>query len=240
MRIGELGEALFQSIRMQLAVERYQGETVSRAANLDTLDTPVSDTMWILRHIIDIRHIADPLDQIAAVRSLLSRADPGPGSYYDELGNPANRPHLVIGIGGTKDPDFRTSALTGFRYPDTLQDRAPIAWKCWAESLFDAPLTMHYSDLDRRRAYRLRVVHPGDSPPMKLRLVANGTHEIHPFLMRAWPPDPQEFAIPQEATSNGELTLAWTREPGQGGNGSGCQVAEVSLLLVPEEKDGTH
>ncbi len=43
-RVGELAAALFQSIRMQLAVERYQGEAVERGANLDTLDTPVSDT----------------------------------------------------------------------------------------------------------------------------------------------------------------------------------------------------
>src|SRR5262249_16922793 len=32
-RVLELGAALFQSIRMQLAVERYQGEAVDRAAN---------------------------------------------------------------------------------------------------------------------------------------------------------------------------------------------------------------
>ena len=28
----------------------------------------------------------------------------------------------------------------------------------------------------------------------------------------------------------GELTLRWYREPGQGGNGRGCQVAEVWLI----------
>jgi hypothetical protein len=231
-RMGELAEALFQSIGMQLAVERYQAEAVGRAANLDTADTPVSDAMWMLWQVSDIRRMDDPMAQIAAIRSLISRTDPGLGGFYDQLGDVANRPHLITGPGGRKDPDFRTSALIGFRTPDTLQDEAPMAWKCWAESFYDAPLTMRYTDLDRQGHYRLRVVHSGNAPQMKLRLVANGTHEIHPFVLRAWPPAPQEFAIPQEATSGGELTLAWTREPGQGGNGGGCQVAEVWLILV--------
>ena len=41
---------------------------------------------------------------------------------------------------------------------------------------------------------------------------------------------PVEFDIPREATRNGELNLTWTREPGQGGNGRGCQVSEIWLI----------
>jgi hypothetical protein len=44
------------------------------------------------------------------------------------------------------------------------------------------------------------------------------------------PIQPLEFDLPTEATANGELTLTWTREPGLGGNGRGCQVAEVWLI----------
>ncbi len=229
-RIGELGAMLFQSIRMQLAVERYQGEAVNRAANLDTLDTPVSDTMWMRRQILNIRAMSDPMAQIVAIHSLLFRTDPGPGGFYDQLGNVSARPHLVPGPGSVKDPDFRQSALIGFNYPDALQDKAPMAWKCWAESLDNAPLTMQYRNLNPHGQYRLRVVHSGDAPHTKLRLVANDKVEIHPYILRAWPPAPQEFALPPEATSSGELKLSWTREPGLGGNGRGCQVAEVWLI----------
>jgi hypothetical protein len=232
-RVLELAAALFQSIRMQLAVERYQGEAVDRAANLDTLDAPVSDAMWLRRQIIEIRKLTDPMAQIAAIRSLLLRADPGPEGFYDQLGNVANRPHLLLGPGSTEDPDFRISPLIGFRYPDQQQDKAPMAWKCWAESLYDAPLTMHYPNLNRQMQYRLRVVYSGDAPHVKLRLMANETVEVHPLILRSWPPAPQEFAIPPEATSSGELKLAWTREPELGGNGRGCQVAEVWLIQAP-------
>jgi hypothetical protein len=44
------------------------------------------------------------------------------------------------------------------------------------------------------------------------------------------PVRPLEFDVPGEATATGELTLSWSREPGLGGNGRGCQVSEVWLI----------
>jgi hypothetical protein len=42
-----------------------------------------------------------------------------------------------------------------------------------------------------------------------------------------------EFTIPAEATADSTLKLSWTREPGLGGNGRGCEVAEVWLMQIP-------
>lgn len=229
-RVRELAEALFQSIRMQLAVQRYQGEAVGRGANLETLDYPVTDAPWLRKQIGQIRQLPNPDDQVKAIHRLLTRTDPGPGGFYDELGNLSNRPHLVLGAGGWNDPEFRESALTGFNYPDHLGADAPMAWKCWAESLFDAPLRMRYTGLDPDASYKIRVVYSGDNRRMKMRLVANQKYEIHPLQLRPWPPKPQEFDIPREATAGGELKLAWTREQGLGGNGRGCQVSEVWIV----------
>jgi hypothetical protein len=233
-RVAELGYALFQSIHMQLAVERYQGEAVDRGANLDTLDTPVTDVSWMRQQLSAIQSIGGPEKQIQAIRELLSRTDPGPGGFYDELGNIANRPHLAPGLGPVKDPEFRHTPETQFGYPDRLGPAGPVAWKHWAGSLFDAPIELRYEGLDRRRGYKLRVVFSGSSPRFKLRCQANDHIEIHPYIERAWPPALQEFAIPREATSSGTLKLFWTREAGLGGNGTGCQVAEVWLMPVPE------
>ncbi len=74
-RIEELGATLFQSIRMQIAVERYDAEAIHRAANLDTLDTPVSDTMWMCRQIMEIRKMDGPIIRADAyqIPSNLSR-----------------------------------------------------------------------------------------------------------------------------------------------------------------------
>jgi hypothetical protein len=229
-RVRELGEALFQSIHMQLAVDRYQGEAVNRAANLETLETPLTDIAWLRAQILEIRKLSSASQQVAAVRALLRRTDPGPGGFYDELGNPSNRPHLVSGPGHIEDPEFRESALTGFDYPDRLRDTAPAAWKHWAESLYDGPLGMQYSDLDSAAQYLIRVVYGGESRHIRIRLVANQSHEVHPLMERPWPPRALEFDLPAEATKTGNLSLAWTREAGLGGNGRGCQVSEVWII----------
>ena len=229
-RVLELGEALFQSIHMQLAVNRYQGEAVSRGANLETLDTPLTDGGWLGAHLADIRKLATAAEQIDALKQLLARTDPGPGGCYDQLGNPANRPHVVIEPDAAEDPEFRRTLLTGFEYPDSLGKSAPVAWKRWGESLFDAPLRLHYDGLDPDGHYRLRVVYSGNASDVRVRLVANEKYEIHALLKKPWPPKPIEFDLPAGATSAGRLDLAWTREPGLGGNGRGCQVSEVWLI----------
>jgi hypothetical protein len=229
-RVRELAATLLQSIQMQLAVDRYRGEAISRGANLETLETPVTDVGWMRAQIAGIRKLPAPNDQVSAIKELLARTDPGPGGFYDQLGSPGNRPHLILGPGSTEDPEFRHSALTGFSYPDVLGASIPIAWKSWAESLFDAPLKMQYGELDTAAQYRIRVVYSGDSRRIRIRLVANEKFEIHPLMARPWPPKPLEFDIPPEATSNGKLELAWTREQGLGGNGRGAQVSEVWLI----------
>ncbi len=229
-RILELGEALYQSIHMQLAVERYQAEAVERAANLDTLDAPLSDAPWLKKQFAEIRRLPSRFDQIRAMEALLDRANPGPGGFYDDLGNLACQPHLARGLGPTQDPEFRASSLVGFGYPDWSPERTPVAWKRWAEALFDAPLELRYSNLDPNAQYKVRVVYSGDSPEKRIRLEAAENTQVHAFISKPLPVRPQEFNIPLDATRKGELTLKWFREPGLGGNGRGCQVAEVWLI----------
>jgi hypothetical protein len=74
------------------------------------------------------------------------------------------------------------------------------------------------------------VVYGGDSPNARIRLVANGSIEIHPLIKKPAPVAPVEFDIPQEATRNGQLLLTWNRDPALGGNGRGCQVSEIWLI----------
>ena len=215
---------------MQLAVDRYRGEAVVRGTNLETLDYPVTNIAWLRKQLAAIRRLSSSNEQVTAIQQLLGRTDPGPGGFYDDLGDPQNRPHLILGPGPVLDPEFRKSVFTGFGYPDRLGAEAPIQWKRWAESLFDSPLQMHYDDLDPAATYKIRVVYSGDARRIQIRLAANTNIEIHPLTTRPSPPKPLEFDIPPEATRGGQLDLSWTREQGLGGNGRGCQVSEVWLI----------
>jgi hypothetical protein len=97
--------------------------------------------------------------------------------------------------------------------------------------MFDSPVEMHYTGLDPTAVYRIRVIYGGEiMSSRKMRLIANGGYEIHPHLEISKPTETLEFDIPPAATAGGELRLAWTNQPGAGGAGRGCQIAEVWLL----------
>ena len=243
-RIFELGEALFQSIGMQLSVEKYKAIGIDRGASLDTLDYPLNNRVWLRERFAKIRKLGAENERLAALDEILNWTDPGPGGFYDDLGNIARQPHLVRGAGFAQDPGAMESPRVDFEEdlvvdePDEKPDGARrISWMDHAETLYEAPLQMHYAGLDPKASYKIRIMYAGDSPRKKIRLVANNQIEVHPFIAKPFPFKPLEFEIPAAATAGGELTLSWYGEPGQGGNGRGCQVSEVWLI---KEVAGVH
>jgi hypothetical protein len=244
-RIFELGEALFQSIGMQLSVGKYQAIAVDRGACLDTLDYPLNDRAWLKEHFAAIRRLKTEAQRLAAVDEIVQWTNPGPGGFYDDLGNVARQPHLVRGPGFAADPGCYVSARLDWEEdlvvdePDERPTAARrISWMDHAETLYDTPLRLRYTGLDPHARYRVRVVYAGDAPNRKIRLVANDGVEVHPLIAKPSPFRPVEFALPPAATATGELNLSWLGEPGLGGNGRGCQVSEVWLLKEPGPRAG--
>lgn len=228
-RVFEMAEALFQSIHMQLSVPRYQAISIGRGANLDAIDFALNDRVWLHNQFTAIRAMANEPDRLARLNAIVNWTDPGPGGFYDDLGNSSRQPHLLPGAGFAKDPDFLKSALTGFGSRNPEQGWR-VSWYNHAESLYDEALKMRYTGLDASASYKVRVVYGGDAPETPIRLIANEHAEIHGYRKKQNPPVPQEFDIPQAATREGTLLLEWNRPPGLGGNGRGTQVSEVWLI----------
>ena len=225
-RIGELAAALFQSIRMQLDVEHYKAIEVGRGTTLATVDWPLNDREWLMDRFVEVRKLDTEAKRIAAIDRFLDRTNPGPGGFYDDLGDPSRQPHLLRGPQTyAQDPDFRLTSSISF---DT-QPGWPMAWRQVAQTLYATPLQLRYEGLDREAHYRVRIVYGGDNFRPKIRLESEGI-EIHPLIAKPSPLRPLEFDVPASATNDGVLTLSWTQEPGRGGNGRGCQVAEVWLI----------
>jgi hypothetical protein len=225
-RVFELAEALFQSIRMQLSVPRYKAIDVGRGATLDTIDQVLNDRLWLKRQFNEIRKFDNETARLSALRAIVNWTNPGPGGFYDDLGDARRRPHLVSGLSYDKDP-------ASFHGPMTAFDQHPEWRRSWcrhAGTIFGQPLRMHYEGLDRDGDYRLRVVYTGDMFQVKIALKANDSIDVHPPLLKPRDMKPLEFDLPRAATHGGALTLAWTAEPSRGGNGRGCQVAEVWLI----------
>lgn len=236
-RILQLGEALFQSIGMQLSIEKYQAIAVDRGASLDTLEYPLNNRSWLRERFAAIRKLASEPERLKVLNEVIEWTNPGPGGFYDDLGAPSRQPHLVQGFSFADDPGRLQSARSGFEEDLVVDDPSEsaggarrISWMDHAESLYDAPLSMRYTGLDPKARYKLRVVYGGDNPKRKIRLAVNDNTEIHPYVEKPVPFKPLEFPIPPTATAQGHLKLTWLGEPGLGGNGRGCQVSEVWLI----------
>lgn len=236
-RLGELGEALFQTIGMQLSVAKYRAIAPDRGATLDTLDFPLNDRLWLKARFALIRQSASEAERLRAIESITQWTNPGPGGFYDDLGNSASQPHVVRGAGFRNDPGGYQSSRVGFEedlVADAPDEKLGVprrrSWIDHAETLYDAPLQMRYTGLEPNAPYTLRVAYVGDNPRRKIRLVANDRIEIHPLMPKPVPFRILEFSIPSDATALGQLTLSWYGEPGLGGNGRGCQVSEVWLM----------
>jgi hypothetical protein len=183
---------------------------------------------WLLARFAEATALDKDEDRLAAIDRIVRWTDPGPGGYYDDLGNPAQQLHLLRGLPFEEDPQRFKSTLTGFGYrPDWR-----LSWMTHAESFWETPLRMRYTGLDRAAQYRVRIVYAGDVFSMNtlIRLVANDQYEIHPALQKPSPIKPVEFDVPIEATRGGDLTLTFSGPAGVGSAGRGNQIAEVWLL----------
>jgi hypothetical protein len=227
-RVFELGEALFQSVHMQLSVPRYAAIDPGRGANLDLIDRPITDAAWLRARFAEIRAIPTESARLEAIDAIVNWTNPGPGGFYDDLGDPLNRPHIELGEGFDKDPAFFHTVRTGFGARRNTPWRA--SWYRHAETLYGNTLKLRYTGLDPAARYKVRFTETGDSTPRATRLVANGKFEVHPMRKKDADVKPVEYEIPAEATAGGTLVLEWQPDPAESGNGRFVQVSEVWLV----------
>ncbi|MFM1801887.1 MAG: hypothetical protein RJA81_1239 [Planctomycetota bacterium] len=225
-RTDELAEALFQSpARMQLATVKYHGMR-GRGTSQDQIDVPLNDRPWLIPQLKSITTLPTENERYEALRALLTRTEPGPGGYYDDLGDITRQPHLVPPTEPYfKDTDFRRSPFTGFEY----RLEAPIAWCRYIQTMYDTPIVLKYDHLDPTEEYELRVTYAGDNFRVNIQAEADG-RLIHGPIKKPNPHRTLTFAIPKDLTADGKLELKFNRELGLGGNGRGCQVAEVWVM----------
>lgn len=231
-RVFELAEALFQSTRMQLSVEKYYAIAVRRGANLDLISYPLNDRLWLEEQFKRIAQINIEQDRLNEIEKITNWKNPGPGGFYDDLGDLGNQPHLVPGESYKDDPSFYHSPFVGFSL-SRISRRSRrnmnlrVSWGRYMQTLYSHPLKMHYSNLDKTAQYEVKVTYISTTP---IRLVADEDMMVHDYTKRAAEIGPVSFDIPLEATKDGELTLKWNMKLGQGGHGRGCQIAEVWLM----------
>jgi len=224
-----LADSLFAAIGSQTSVARHGAQNRTRGAFMDGIDEPLNNAAWLQSQFRHIRDLPDEPARLTAIDQVLNRTNPGPGGFYDSLGEPGSERRIVNSIPWKDDPGTLKSPRITFYYePDRADDRdIPLAWKKQADTLYTTPLRLAYDHLDPRAEYSVRASYSGRTNH-RMRLMANDRFVIRDVI-KSRDPVIQEFPIPKAATASGHLELEWSAGEGE----RSCEVAEVWLIRHP-------
>ncbi len=197
-RIVALCDALFKSIGLQTSVEKYNASGEERGAVLDFVDYPLNNRWWLEDEFKKVRAMGSEKEKLARLLVLANWENPGPGSFYDDIGNVAKSLHVE---GDAEQED-------AFRGPE------PTFW-WWNEGKSRARLSQQttmwpkrvvYEGLDPKATYVVRTGGYGKS-----LLKVNGQRmegtQIGDF---------HEFKISPEQVRDQRLVLTWDKPTDEG------------------------
>lgn len=183
-RIEELCSALFQSVGLQTSVEKYDASGAERGAVLDFINVPLNNRWWLEDEMKKAEALADVAAQRARLREIALWEEPGPGSYYDDIGHEEKGPRVDLG-----DEDEPL-----FWWLDQGRSRLRLSSQTtmW-------PKRVVYEGLDPQGQYEVKTGGQGQS---LLRI--NGER-----VSGRKEGDFHVFAVPAGALSGGKVELRW-------------------------------
>ena len=198
-RILELCDALYQSICLQSSVKQHEAEGGERGAFLDYVDVPLNNRWWLEDEFAKIRKLGSNDEKIARLEVLRTWENPGEGSYYDDLGNVANAPHLTFATDENTDPLMTSRTQPTFWWLDNGFSRTRLSWQ-WT---LHKPEAVVYEGLDPQASYVVRTT--GYGQPL-LRI--NG-QRVEPTQVGRELGQFSLFQVPAAAVATRRLVLTW-------------------------------
>ncbi len=195
-RIVDLCEKLFQSIGLQTSVEKYHASGAERGAVLDFVDYPLNNRWWLEDEFQKIRALPSESDKVRRLAEIAAWENPGPGSYYDDVGNMIRSPR-VDGDQEVEPESFRRREPL-FWWWDQGMSRARLSWQAtmW-------PRRVVYEGLDPNATY---VVRTGGYGQSLLRIDDQpATPVVDGKLMGEY----KEFPVAPEHIRDRRLVLTW-------------------------------
>jgi hypothetical protein len=207
-RITQLCDDLYASIGLQTSVPKYHASGSERGAVLDFLNYPLNNRWWLEDELAKARAMHTEEAKTARLEELAKWEHPGPGSFYDDIGNIAKSPHEVRNeklAGPLSDVD--NMPLPGLMF---WIDKDPLARA--RQSWFSDegwPVALKYTGLDPEADYVVRTTGCGDC-----FLRVNGVR-LEPTLDGRKIGEFKEFPAPRGLYRDGNITITFdpTFEP---------------------------
>ncbi len=209
-RIEKLCDDLFHSIGLQTSEKKYQASGAERGCVLDFLYYPLNNRLWVEDQLKLAKALPSEKEKVARLAELATWENPGPGSYYDSLGNVAKSPHEVRNdkiAAPLLDVDNMNLPTQMFWVGNSQQARlrhALFTYEGW-------PVALKYPNIDPKADYVIRTSGVGDC-----LLRVNGTR-VAPTAGKNGRNlgDIKEFVIPRLLYQDGQMNLTFdaTFEP---------------------------
>ena len=201
-RIVALGDALFDTIGMQTSVERHQSSGTQRGCVLDLIHYPLFNRWWIEDQFEEIAELEDVEEMTERLLTIATWENPGPGSFYDDIGNVSASPRRLVIETTDTDPELRRIGNAGFMWWDSGYSRTRPSWQSYQSR---SP-GLRYEGLDPEATYTLRATGMGEPIVMAndevLTRIEGERAEIGEFM---------HFEVPQAAYEDGILIISWDR-----------------------------
>ena len=200
-RIDDLCEALFRSISLQTSMSRFKASGAERGCFLDFADYPLNSRWWLEDEFAAVRALPSEPEKLARLEILRTWEHPGAGSFYDDVGNPAKSPHVVIGDLSTLGMRVARTPIPEVLWWDDGSSRKRPAWM----DVMNWPLAMHYTGLDKSAQYVVRTTGYGTC------LLSIDGERVRPTIDRKGIGEFKEFLVPRHLVTDGTLHLTFER-----------------------------
>lgn len=197
-RIVDLCDQLFHSIGLQTSVPKYHAIGEERGAVLDFVDYPLNNRWWLEDQFKEIRQLGSNEAKVNRLRQLASWAHPGPGSFYDDLGNIANSPHAIYDGFGDRPKGQAIEREPTFWWWDQGKSRARLSWQ-----VTQWPRSVTYEGLDPKGVYVVRSSGYGQA------LLRMNGDRVEPTVNGTKMGEFKEFRVAEQYLKNRKLVLTW-------------------------------
>ncbi|NUN97333.1 MAG: hypothetical protein HUU16_14305, partial [Candidatus Omnitrophica bacterium] len=151
--IFELAQRLFDTIALQTSVPKYGASGAERGASLDFVDRPLNNLWWYEDEFAAIKKFDSEAKKLERLAILASWENPGPGSFYDDVGDIAQSEHVIFGEDANTDPLFERNPCPGFMWWEGGLSRRRNSWPAYMDLL----IGMRYDGLDPSGNYTVRI-----------------------------------------------------------------------------------
>ncbi len=204
-RIVQLYDDLFRSIGLQSSVEKYQASGAERGASLDFIDMPLNNRWWLEDEFKKVAALGTEAEKTARLREIARWDNPGPGSFYDDIGNTANSPRIRRSEVFYSNPAENAHPEPLFWWIDNGKSRQRLSW----QSTMDWPEAAVYEGLDPGAAHTVRTCGYGAEV-----LLMDG-ERVTPVRDGRGIGEVKEYPVPAELVKDRKLVVTWEAPKGE-------------------------